>query len=1173
MSSKGFTLKSKKIQAAPPELREAPKASDESLNVKPSGITTSMKAMFAEKAPGPEASFSRVFAKTAPKLKTAQKPEPTPIPTPKVRAEPVERAPTRELRDALEMFDEELRVLGEGFLKEELTDPYVNDPPPAYVPENRRSFANFIKMNYDDFMLKPVGESIPVAPGDKYPYQKFIREYIRQASPYRGVLVYHGLGSGKTCTAIAASEALFATANKKIIVMTPFSLRKNFLKEVSFCGFRHFRLDNYWTPLDKEDPTHRMFAENILGLSTNYIRTAKYIWVPDFTQTEANYDMLTAEEQTEIRKQILAQLVYDKEKNPKGRIHFINYNGITKSKLKQMACEGSKEFDDAVIVVDEIHNLIRLMQGKLEKYIVPSAKPAVRAKQTYEMIGTGKWKPSLCESIKTYERGYMFYRLFLGAQRSKIIGLSGTPLINFPEELGILANILHGFLPSSTIRFQEVDDKAKNTITEVAMDNIFIDYVGIKTDAFGLSLTVTFLPPGVRKTKGGVERIPREEPSPTFEEIHELLRDSFQAAGLKIMPEKDLKAIPLLPEVGDAFHKNFLTTDGLALKNQIVLGKRLTGLVSYYKGSRQDLMPRVARDEVVRVPFSQYGQVEYSRVRTEEIVQELRKQTTPSAGLDVWGEAGDIGDTSQSASYKMGSRQKCNFAFPQSISRPTPRNKLEIAVEAPQEREIADTPPDVSVVEKDKYDFPEGEDDEEEEAIEEEEAEAEAEDETTEPIVEKPKARSLKELMAEKRAREAATAAVKDCKSERLLGEDYKSAILRAKDCLRADATKILGLSEGLKTHSSKYAVMLEKIMTAPGSSLVYSQFLDMEGIGIFRIAMETNGFAPIEIVNTATGPAFTAATEASFKKDMPRFMTFSGQEDENVRRMYLDIFNANFNELPARLKTVLQDAGYTHNHQGQIARVFCITSAGAEGLSLKNVRAVHIMEPYWNDVRLRQVKGRAIRIGSHLELPEDQRDVSIYTYISVFSEESQMAKEGEKKIDETIRNKDGITQKEARIFGVPIAPNLASYVLTSDERLFVISEKKKKVISELEKIMKSSAIDCQLNAPENQEVKCMILPLKEGVGDFLYHPNLDDDIRESASQFKVEKRTVIPIEYKKVKYFAVEGDRDASGAIMGFNLYPVEMKAQLESGEELPTPFGTTGAKDGKPAAPVIIS
>jgi hypothetical protein len=50
---------------------------------------------------------------------------------------------------------------------------------------------------------------------------------MRNESPYRGILTYHGLGSGKTCTAIATAEALYSRGRKKIIVMTPFSLRKD----------------------------------------------------------------------------------------------------------------------------------------------------------------------------------------------------------------------------------------------------------------------------------------------------------------------------------------------------------------------------------------------------------------------------------------------------------------------------------------------------------------------------------------------------------------------------------------------------------------------------------------------------------------------------------------------------------------------------------------------------------------------------------------------------------------------------------------------------------------------------------------------------------------------------------------------------------------------------------
>ena len=41
----------------------------------------------------------------------------------------------------------------------------------------------------------------------------------------------------------------------------------------------------------------------------------------------------------------------------------------------------------------------------------------------------------------------------------------------------------------------------------------------------------------------------------------------------------------------------------------------------------------------------------------------------------------------------------------------------------------------------------------------------------------------------------------------------------------------------------------------------------------------------------------------------------------------------------------------------------------------------VHIMEQYWNNVRISQVIGRARRIKSHIYLPEEQRNVSVFNY------------------------------------------------------------------------------------------------------------------------------------------------------------------------------------------------
>jgi len=56
--------------------------------------------------------------------------------------------------------------------------------------------------------------------------QKFVKNYISQLTPYNGILLYHGVGVGKTCAAIGIAENFrdfIYTNNKKILVLTPSS--------------------------------------------------------------------------------------------------------------------------------------------------------------------------------------------------------------------------------------------------------------------------------------------------------------------------------------------------------------------------------------------------------------------------------------------------------------------------------------------------------------------------------------------------------------------------------------------------------------------------------------------------------------------------------------------------------------------------------------------------------------------------------------------------------------------------------------------------------------------------------------------------------------------------------------------------------------------------------------
>ena len=75
-------------------------------------------------------------------------------------------------------------------------------------------------------------------------HQRIVRDYLNLYTPYRGLLLYHGLGSGKTCTSIAIAEGM--KSNKPIFVLTPASLKMNFFSEMKKCGDDLYKKNQYW---------------------------------------------------------------------------------------------------------------------------------------------------------------------------------------------------------------------------------------------------------------------------------------------------------------------------------------------------------------------------------------------------------------------------------------------------------------------------------------------------------------------------------------------------------------------------------------------------------------------------------------------------------------------------------------------------------------------------------------------------------------------------------------------------------------------------------------------------------------------------------------------------------------------------------------------------------------
>ncbi len=1110
----------------------------------------------------------------------------------------------------LSKYDDEMQDLAIGIIGTEKDNPYQDKSEnPIYPIQNRLGFQNQILKVFDAFIKIPEGKPLDydackkISTGQQqqvemYQYQQFVREYIRQATPYRGVLVYHGLGSGKTCSAIAAAEALFSTTNKKIIVMTPSSLRDNFIREVSFCGFRHFRLQNHWVPFNADDPTAQLFAKEILHLDKKF-KKGDIIWIPDFNE-EPNFDDLDPEEQDQVRKQIQEQIM--------NRIDFISYNGITAIKLREIACNYNnpqsqyyKYFDNKVIVIDEIHNMTRLMQGVIEPYLMKLPGKKGRA-IPFEPITPDVWDPALCKKAfdkarpltTNYKRGYYLYRFLATARNSKIIGLSGTPLINFPEEIGILSNILAGYIYISSFSVKPGSEKNRELISQILREHPLIDFEEVKVEGTNLAILFTLLPEGMTKVKdsAGITGVQQnigssQEVSKNISDVTNEILAELSQRGMTVVRPPSFRAEPLLPPIGDVFRDHFLSQDGKTLKNKLVLAKRLQGLISYYKGSKKELMPLVTKDEVVRVPMSPYSQAEYQRVRLEELKVEMQKKQKQGAADvsvgklgELWAQIYQLSTSKQSNSYRMYSRQACNFTFPENVTRPRPQDIKDIQAEFGEDKEVIEDIADDQAPAKDtdiplagpSDDVKAAQDEDLAFALDEKKTEQQIDQSSssssevvvssdstddapliikalppnisTEPVMIPATAPTEKKTLTKaqqmkEEARLKHLAKIAECKAGILPNEKekgknlYEVAIRRAKNCLSTLEKFKLRLfplntdimeeiekksepdPNRLMKYSPKFANMLIKILEKPGSSLVYSQFLEMEGIGIFLEVLKVNFFDAILIERDGAGSyRFTDDTIESLKQGpgINRFLSFTGKEDRDIRTLALKVFNGKFSELPAAMSEVLEESGFTGNLIGELCRVFCITSAGAEGLSLKNVRRVHIMEPYWNHVRTDQVKGRAVRICSHVDLewnenPElNERTVEVYTYCSVYSDHALLHPNGNggyPLIDETIKNGDGMKPEEAKAEGYPIPNGAKEYIVTSDEYMYSLSERKKNLLGNIQDLMKSAAVDCQINEYENEEegIACLKLPNKPE--QYAYHPILTEDIKETATYLR----------------------------------------------------------------------
>jgi hypothetical protein len=816
-----------------------------------------------------------------------------------------------------------------------------------YVLPNRKAFADAVARIFLKYPPKPTDNDdkdvdlCAVRGGsarELLPHQKIVRDYLAAETPYRGLLLYHGLGSGKTCSSIAVAESLLST--RKVFVMLPASLESNYRGELRKCGDPLYAYDQHWRQQELTEESRA--AAKRLGISDKFLERNRTFFstVPG---EEANYSKLPKSAQDIIGKQI--EDIIDQ------RFTFIRYNGLSSANIgKYVPEDGTNPYDDSTVIIDEVHNFISRIVNKSDI----------------------AWK---------------LYNLIYNASGCKVVALSGTPVINRANEIAFLMNLLRGPIEQVTIPVRAIpawDEERMTTALRTLPDVDTVAFNSVKK-----YILVTRNPPNFRSVyneKGDRIAVQYDKDVPYTANPVEWVQSwkskfEVDVGGAEISAERvTSEALECLPSNYDEFAALFL--DGLQIKNPLMFQRRIQGLVSYFKGGDERMLPKRVQDEAMleKIEMSNEQFNRYLEVRWEEIKLDKRR-ATPKDGEE------------EMKTFRVNSRLACNYSVPSELRRT-------------------------------------------------EDADATSEDTVPE-----------------------------------------KTAIL---DKLRRDPNRFLS-ETALETFSPKMLKMLRNVKgSAGGNQFVYSQYRSLEGLGVFSAILDANGWQQYKLTKEVNNQWVESK---DMDPDKPAYAFYTGQEDQQQREFMRQIYNNIFSDdFPASLKASVEARGK------KLLTLFMASSAGAEGITLANVRHVHIMEPHWNPARHDQVVGRAIRLCSHARLPMEERTVRVSFYVSVFTPEQAKSTEGANNVV-PIRRSDTMLK---RYEGEPVES-----FMSTDEYLYEISYEKDVTNKRISHLLKQAAVDCEihrkLHSRETPVLSCMRFDSTVAGEDLAYKTSIQTDIRDES--------------------------------------------------------------------------
>ena len=849
------------------------------------------------------------------------------------------------------------------YLKEnEKTDtsyPLLDDPNFNMKITRKKEFAD---MGYNGVIYRDVKKHANQLLKERFelsPHQIFVKNFLSLQTPYNSLLLYHGLGTGKTCSAIGICEEMrkymtrMGRIKKMLIVASP-NVQDNFRLQL-FDETKLNLVDGKWdiqaclgtSIINELNPT---IFEGAVGMSRErLIQSIKslidssylflgYIQFANLIDNVIQGNIKSIDDYTDTIE--TSKLEYDKTKKVKKSVSI----ELTKNRLIAI-------FSHRLIAIDEIHN-IRYSNENTNKIVAEN-----------------------------------FTKLITVVPNMRLILMTATPMYNNYKEIIWLLNIMNINDRRGVIKLSDVFDEDGNFLVN---DN---------GEEIGKELFI-------RKMNGYVSFVRGENPY-TFP--YRIYPDKFALSNTLQNISCPNGTIPL---------PSRKINGKLILENE-----KLKYLIPYV--SKMNIYQQKGYGLIIN-KLSNTNNFENMNTFGYKLLLTLIYATNiiyPCEELDDTLERDDISIMSDLDNMNDDLESVDMEDFETEMGGSKVKNSIIQDDDIQDEFSVEDIE---NEEEKGEESDEEGEEDEEEEESEEEESDKEEEE--SEEEEDEDNLRNDSHRMRVK------------WNTNKIIGTDGLRNVMNYTDTMKPPIRgdfeykpKTLEKygrifdKNNINKYSCKIDTVLNNIFTpngfCEGIVLIYSQYINA-GIIPLSLALEERGITrygdtnkslfktkPCDDIDSITGLPLRDMVEHRNEFQPATYIIISG-----------DIRLSKNNEQE------LKECTKSQNVNGKNIKVILITRTGSEGIDFKNIRQVHILDPWYNMNRNEQIIGRAVRNFSHRDLEFEKRNVMLFLHSTLLND----------------------TDDE-----------------TSDMYMYRISELKAIIMGRISRVMKENAIDCNINSQQ----------------------------------------------------------------------------------------------------------